>query len=112
MVAASIVGNAPVAFTDSTGAQRSVPLSAFMWDAAGTPPLSLAPHWTVAGSTFVISPADLNVIQNLIAIRMATREYTLSPQSSKVLALGFQAVAAGPDGNDIAVSLNEPSPAN
>lgn len=112
MVAANIVGNAPVAFTDSTGAQRSVPLTAFAWDASGTPPLSLATTPVDWKTPAPIASADLAVIQSLMAARLATGEYAVAPLPALIPAIAFQAFTPGPDGNDITLSLNEPSQPN
>jgi hypothetical protein len=105
MAARSIVGNSPIAFTDSTGRQRSVPLSAFAWNRGNVTPQKDPPDWSNA-----FSSADFAVLASLIAARVAAGEYVIARTPTRVPAIAFRAVADGADGNDIGVALNGPTP--
>jgi len=93
----AVAGNAPLTFTDSLGRQRSVPLSALQFSGSTLEPAS---GWSSA-----FKPADITILLALAQARVATGDLAPAPAPPPVPAISFTAVAAGPQGNNIAVTV-------
>jgi len=92
-----VVGTAPISFTDSTGAQKSVPLSALTF--SGSKP-DIADHWTPEFN----KAADKATVLAVAAARIAAGELTPPPTRPPSAAIALTAVHPGPESNNIAYS--------
>jgi hypothetical protein len=92
-----VTGGAPLVFTDSLGAQRSVPLSAFQFNGSTVEVVSA---WK---SQF--TAADLVIVNALTAAKAAGGEFTPPPVVPPAPAVLFTATTAGPEGNGISLTL-------
>jgi hypothetical protein len=97
MATQSVSGKAPLTFTDSFGAQRSVPLSAFVLNGST---IELDSKWT---SQF--SGADTQILLALANADAAAGRLTPPPVAPPAPAITFTAVTAGPEGNGVTVTV-------
>ncbi len=101
MAIQAVSGKAPVTFTDSFGAQRSVPLAAFQLNGST---IQLDSAWSA-----VFSPADAVILLALAKAKVLAGEFAPPPVIPPAPALSFAAVTPGPEGNGITVSI-QPDP--
>ena len=94
-----VVGTSPISFTDSTGAQKSVPLSALEFSGSA---LQLArTPWTGSPNS------SRQTRQTLLAVataRLAAGELTPPPIRPPSPAIAVTAVHPGPESNNIVVA--------
>jgi hypothetical protein len=94
---ADVTGKRPLSFSDSTGKQRFVPLSALEFVDSD---VLLKANWQGA-----FAPADATILLALANELAASGDLTTPPLAPRSPAIGFKAVASGPEGNNITVSL-------
>jgi hypothetical protein len=97
-MAAAVVGSTPISFTNSEGAQRVVPLSAFQFSGSD---IQLDPAWTAL--------FDANETQTLLALmkaRAAIGELRPPPVAPKNPAISLTAAHPGPESNGIVVTAS------
>jgi hypothetical protein len=94
----NVTGNAPLTFTNSFGAQRSVPLSALQFSGSV---IGIASSWSSA-----FTPADTTILLALAKDRVATGDLAAAPVLPPVPAVSFTAAAPGPQGNNITVNIS------
>jgi len=92
----NVIGTAPISFTDSRGAQRSVPLSALQFSGST---LQLGSGWT---STF--SGQDQVILLAVANARAAAGELTAPPLTPPSPAIAVTATHPGLESNNISVS--------
>jgi hypothetical protein len=95
--AVGVVGTAPISFTDSNGAQRSVPLSALQFSGST---LELAPDWAAR-----FSGADSTMLLAVASARAAAGELTSPPIRPPSPAIAVTATHPGPESNNISVAV-------
>ena len=96
--AVDVVGTAPISFTDSTGAQKSVPLSALQFSGSA---LQLVPGaW--AGS---FNAADTTTLLAVANARAMAGELTPPPTRPPSPAIAVTASHPGPESNNIVVAV-------
>jgi len=96
----NVSGSAPLTFTDSLGAQRSVPLSALQFSGST---IGLVSAWN---SVFPPNGADATMLLTLAQARVATGDLVPAPTLPPVPAVSFTAAAGGPQGNNITVNIS------
>jgi hypothetical protein len=96
-MALDVTGKRPVTFTDSTGAQRFVPLSAFELNGSS---VQLASAWTSA-----FNAADTAILLALANEQVATGDLKAPPPLPRGAAIGLRAASVGPQGNNITVKI-------
>lgn len=98
-----VTGTRPMSFTDSTGAQRFVPLSALELDGSE---VKLKASWA---SSF--SAPDATILLALAGERAASGDLKPPPVTPPVPAIAFTARTAGPESNGIVVTVTpDPGP--
>jgi hypothetical protein len=95
--AVDVVGTAPISFTDSTGAQKSVPLSALKF--SGSKP-DVADDWATE-----FKPADKTTVLAVATARLAADELTPPPTRPPSPAIAVTAMQACPESNNIVVAI-------
>ena len=95
--AIGVVGTAPISFTDSTGAQKSVPLSALKFSGST---LQLASGWTSA-----FNGQDQAILLAVANARVAEGELTAPPVRPPRPAIAAMATHPGPESNNISVTV-------
>lgn len=102
--AVDVVGTSPISFTDSTGAQKSVPLSALTF--SGSKP-DIADGWAPEFT----KAADKATVLAIAAARIASGELTPPPTRPPSPAIAVTAVQPGPESNNIVVVVTvKPGP--
>ena len=102
--AVDMVGTSPISFTDSTGAQKSVPLSALTF--SGSKP-DIADGWAPEFT----KAADKATVLAIAAARIAAGELTPPPTRPPSPAIVVTAVQPGPESNNIVVVVTvKPGP--
>jgi hypothetical protein len=102
--AVDVVGTSPISFTDSTGAQKSVPLSALTF--SGSKP-DIADDWAPEFT----KAADKTTVLAIAAARIAAGELTPPPTRPPSPAIVVTAVQPGPESNNIVVAVTvKPGP--
>jgi hypothetical protein len=92
-----VTGGAPVTFTDSRGAQRSIPLEAFEFDGSA---VKVTTAWQ---SQF--TPADVQILTALTKAKVAAGELAPPPVLPPSPALAVTAATAGSEGNNVSVTV-------
>jgi hypothetical protein len=95
--ALDVTGKRPITFTDSTGAQRFVPLSAFQFEGST---VKLGSAWTS-----VFDAAETTALLALVNGLAASGDLTPPPVLPPSPAIGFSAASVGPEGNNITVTI-------
>jgi hypothetical protein len=103
MASVAVAGHGPLSFTDSNGAQRFVPLSAFEFVGSS---IVLKTSW--AGD---FGAADQQILLALAAARAAAGELTPPPVAAPAPAVAFTAAVAGNEGSNVTVGVT-PDPAD
>jgi len=99
MASVNVVGSTPISFTGTTGAQRSVPLSALQFNGSTFELKSSTPDWTAA-----FDAAETLTLTTLAQQLYACGVLIPQPVPSAVPALVFTAARIGPETNDIVVT--------
>ena len=92
-----VTGQSPLSFTDANGTQRFVPLSALEFSGSK---VQLKSAWA---SEF--SGAEQTILLALASSKVSAGELTPPPVMPPVAAILFVAAVAGPEGNNITVSV-------
>ena len=95
-------GKAPITFSDSLGAQRAVPLSAFTFNGST---IALNSTWTS-----VFTAQDQAILLALANAKVTAGELTPPPVIPPQPAIIFTAAVAGPQGNGITVTVTADPP--
>ena len=90
-----VVGTAPISFTDSAGAQKSVPLSALQFSGSA---LQLTPDWVTE-----LNPPDAKTLLAVATARLAAGELIPPPVRPPSPAIAVTAAHPGPESNNITV---------
>jgi hypothetical protein len=93
-----VVGTSPISFTDSTGAQKSVPLSALTF--SGSKP-DIADDWAPEFT----KAADKTTVLAVATARIAAGELTPPPTRPPSPAIAVTASHPGPESNNIVVAV-------
>ncbi len=101
--ALDVTGKRPLTFTDSTGAQRFVPLSAFQFEGST---VKLASAWTP-----VFDAGETATLLALAGAQAASGDLAPPPVLAPSPAIGFRAASVGPEGNNITVTITPGTPA-
>jgi hypothetical protein len=99
----AVAGHGPLSFTDSNGAQRFVPLSAFEF--AGSE-IQLKSAWSTD-----FGAGDQQILLALAAARAATGELVPPPVAGPAPAISFAATVPGSEGSNVTVGV-KPDPAD
>lgn len=99
-----MVGNAPLAFTNSLGEQQVVPLSAFQFSGSAIVLATTPVNWSAQ-----FGAADTAILLALAQARAATGDLSTPPVIPPVPALAFTAAVAGPQSNNIYVQIKSVS---
>lgn len=92
-----VTGGAPVTFTDSLGAQRSVPLAAFEFNGSA---IEVSAAWQPQ-----FTAADLLILKALTKAKAAAGELAPPPVVPPSPAVALAASTPGPEGNGISVTV-------
>jgi hypothetical protein len=98
--AVDVVGTAPISFTDSTGAQKSVPLSALEFSGSA---LQVTQD-PAKGWVTELKPPDAKTLLAVANARLAAGELTPPPVRPPSPAIAVTAVHPGPESNNIVVT--------
>ena len=101
--AVDVVGTSPISFTDSKGAQKSVPLSALTF--SGSKP-DIADDWAPEFT----KAADKTTVLAVATARIAAGELTPPPTRAPSPAIAVTAVQPGPESNNIVVAVTVTAP--
>ena len=97
-----VVGTAPISFTDSTGAQKSVPLSALEF--SGSSPSARSGPRQGLGDR-IQWPPDAKTVLAVATARLAAGELTPPPVRPPSPAIAVTATHPGPESNNIVVTV-------
>ena len=104
--AVDVVGTSPISFTDSTGAQKSVPLSALTF--SGSRP-DIADDWAPEFNA-PDKATDKAMVLAVATARIAAGELTPPPTRPPSPAIAVTAVQPGPESNNIVVAVTVTAP--
>jgi hypothetical protein len=97
-MAAAVVGSTPISFTNSEGAQRVVPLSAFQFSGSD---IQLDSAWTT-----LFDANETQTLLTLVKARAAIGELTPPPVAPKTPAVSLTAAHTGTESNGIVVAAS------